>query len=111
MKRLSLLLIVSALIAGTAEARQTRNITIEITRPSLGDTYDILVAPRGQPLVKVVTASYSLPSVVVPNLVVGRTYDFTCIVWRGLLRSVQPPPLHYTITRASGQRLLGVAPP
>jgi len=98
------------LFVATTEARQTRSVKGLIIQPTAGDTYDVLVGPKGQTLTKAGTAGFLTPYVLVSKLVVGRTYDFSSIVWRGSLRSVQPLPLHYTITRDFNQTLWGVWP-
>jgi hypothetical protein len=86
-----------------------RNVTVQIRNPNLGDTYDIYVAPTGQPLEKTGTGTADVYLVVVPNLIVGQTYDFADIVHRGGAQSLMSNPKQYTVTQAQMQRI-GLGP-
>ena len=103
-----LIFIAFLLAASLAQAAPRRDITIDIINARIGDTYEILVGPTGGQLASVGTTTLTLPQLIVPNLITGWRYDFAAIVWRGNLRSVQSPAvLHYTVTKALNQKLLG----
>jgi hypothetical protein len=50
------------------------------------------------------------PQLVIPDLIVGNTYNFADIVKRNGMPSVMSVPIQYTVTAAQIQRL-GVGPP